>query len=180
MSSHAMWKTIHLLHVHGPTISRAALRKADITCDPDTIGPLVTSGVLEVEPPSAAWHNAKAFRLSQAALGVLQNCLVVDRREVWSHMYVDEPRAFVVMIRPAVIAAGLTCVRGDRIPGSGNRTGNVLRELLSAGFVIADVSVPNPNVDYELGIAKALGRESVLLKQRSTVLPAESGWSPLL
>lgn len=28
MSSHAMWKMIHLLHVYGPTITRSALRKA--------------------------------------------------------------------------------------------------------------------------------------------------------
>ena len=92
MSTHAMWKMIHLLHMHGPMLTRAALKGAGITCDADTIGPLANAGVVEWEPGSSDWQKAKSFRLSGPALGVLQNCLVVDRRDVTEHMYVDELR----------------------------------------------------------------------------------------
>ena len=187
MSSHAMWKMIHLLHVHGPTISRVALRKAGITCDSDTIGPLVISGVVEVEPEGSRWDTAKAFRLAKPTLGVLQNCLLVDRREVWSHMYVDSPSVFVVMpfsepwsrsvfarmIAPAIRSVGLKCVRGDTILRTGDLASNLIKELLSAGFVIADVTAPNANVYFELGFAKALGKDPLLLKQAETTLPAD-------
>jgi hypothetical protein len=42
-----MWRLLHLLNIHGPTLSRAAIRKAGITCDPDTLHPLVSSGAVE-------------------------------------------------------------------------------------------------------------------------------------
>lgn len=187
MSSHAMWKMIHLLHVYGPTITRSALKKAGITCDPDTIGPLVTSGVVEVEPPGSRWDTARAFRLAQPTIGVLQNCLVVDRREVSSHMYVDSPSVFVIMpfsqpwskavfskmYAPAIRAAGLNCVRGDTIVRTGSLASNLIKELLSTGFVLADVTDPNPNVYFELGFAQALGKDPLLFKQAGSILPAD-------
>jgi hypothetical protein len=187
MSTHAMWKMIHLLHVYGPTITRGALRKAGITCDPDTIGPLVASGVVEAEPPGSRWHTAKAFRLSQPTLGVLQNCLLIDRRDVWEHMYVDRPSVFVIMpfgekwskavftkmFSPAIKSVGLACVRGDTILRTGNLASNLIRELLSCGFVLADVTVPNPNVYFEVGFAQALGKTPLLFKQKGAALPAD-------
>ena len=187
MSSHAMWKMIHLLHVYGPTITRSALKKAGITCDPDTLAPLVASGVVEVEPSGSRWDTAKAFRLAQPTLGILQNCLVVDRRDVSSHMYVDSPIVFVIMpfreswskavfgamYAPAIRAAGLKCVRGDKIVRRGSLSSNLIRELLKTGFVLADVTAYNPNVYFELGFAQALGKDPLLFKQKGSTLPAD-------
>jgi hypothetical protein len=46
-----------------------------------------------------------------------------------------------------------------------------------AGLVIADVSVPNPNVFYEIGLTHALGKDCFLLKQKSASAPADFGGS---
>lgn len=45
MSQRDMWKVLHLIHVHGrPGLNEAALRKAGITCEADTLSPLVWAG----------------------------------------------------------------------------------------------------------------------------------------
>ena len=40
---------------------------------------------------------------------------------------------------------------------------------------MADVSVPNPNVYYEIGLATALGKPVFVFKQRGVQLPADFG-----
>ena len=51
MSAYAMWTMLHVIHMYGPALSRSAIRKLGITCDPDTIFPLVSSGAVEALPP---------------------------------------------------------------------------------------------------------------------------------
>jgi predicted nucleotide-binding protein len=41
--------------------------------------------------------------------------------------------------------------------------------------VVADISVLNANVFYELGLTHALGKDTILLKRRDTPLPADFG-----
>jgi predicted nucleotide-binding protein len=46
--------------------------------------------------------------------------------------------------------------------------------ILSAGIVTAEISTPNVNVFYELGAARAIEKDILLLKQHnSSVLPAD-------
>ena len=40
---------------------------------------------------------------------------------------------------------------------------------------MAEVSVPNPNVYYEIGLADALGKPVFLFKQENVTLPADFG-----
>ena len=49
------------------------------------------------------------------------------------------------------------------------------RSITQAGLIVADVSVPNPNVYYEIGLADALGKPVFLFKQTSVTLPADFG-----
>jgi predicted nucleotide-binding protein len=46
---------------------------------------------------------------------------------------------------------------------------------LQAGVIIADISVPNPNVFFEIGLASGLGKDPLLLKRKDTPLPADFG-----
>ena len=80
---------------------------------------------------------------------------------------------FTKIYAPAIRAAGLKCVRGDSILRTGNLASNLIKEILSTGFVLADVTSPNPNVYFELGFAQALGKSPLLFKQSSTTLPAD-------
>jgi hypothetical protein len=77
------------------------------------------------------------------------------------------------LIEPAVKAAGFQCIRGDSIVRTGDLTANILNEILVMGVAIVDVSTPNPNVFYELGLCHAIGKDTLLLKQTGMVMPAD-------
>ena len=57
----------------------------------------------------------------------------------------------------------------------GDLATNVWRQIALAGVIVADVTAPNPNVYYELGLADALGKPILAFKQVGVVLPADIG-----
>jgi len=187
MGATHIWKLLHLLNIHGPQLSRRAIRKAGFDCDPDTLYPLVSSGAVEALPPGTPYDQAKQYRLSGAATSMLQNCLVSYRHSIQRDLRIGEPTAFVVMpfsekwsrgvfstlIKPACQSAGLRCLRGDTIDRSANLVSNILQAICEAGIVIVDVSAPNPNVYYELGLCDAIGKDYRVLKQVGVALPAD-------
>jgi hypothetical protein len=96
----------------------------------------------------------------------------------------DRPSAFVIMpfaaefsdifddlIRPALEEVGFEVRRADSILDQQNVMRDVVRGIAEARLVIAEISSPNPNVYYELGIAHALQRPTVLLTQSLESLP---------
>ena len=60
------------------------------------------------------------------------------------------------MIKPAVEAAGLICIRADEIVHSGEIDVPMYEQLLNADVVVADLSTSNKNAFYELGVRHAL------------------------
>jgi tetratricopeptide (TPR) repeat protein len=60
------------------------------------------------------------------------------------------------LIKPAVLEAGLDCVRADEIAHSGVIDVPMYKQLLLADVVVADVSTANSNAFYELGVRHAL------------------------
>ncbi|MEP6585060.1 MAG: TRAFs-binding domain-containing protein [Ginsengibacter sp.] len=77
------------------------------------------------------------------------------------------------MIKPAVEAAGLTCIRADEIVHSGLIDVPMYEQLLNADVVVADLSTSNKNAFYELGVRHAL-------RPFTTVVICEDGMkSPL-
>ena len=72
-----------------------------------------------------------------------------------SGVEIDFDQVFETGIEPAVKAAGLRCIRGDK-----EKTGGIIHEsmfarLLLSEFVIADMTSANANVFYELGVRHA-------------------------
>jgi hypothetical protein len=57
----------------------------------------------------------------------------------------------------------------------GDLTQAIWGSILHAGIVVADISVLNANVFYELGLTHALGKDTILLKRCDTPLPADFG-----
>jgi len=82
---------------------------------------------------------------------------------------VDYDRVYAEMIRPAVEAAGLRCQRGDEFSGALIHK-EILRAVITADVMVADVSNGNANVMYELGLRHAL-RPSVTVTISSSRLP---------
>jgi tetratricopeptide (TPR) repeat protein len=67
------------------------------------------------------------------------------------------------LIRPAAEKAGWSALRIDELPEAGHITDQYLREILAADLVLADISLPNANVFYELGIRQAISTGGTIL-----------------
>lgn len=184
MSDRSMRKMMHLLYTLRPGHSGfdgRQLADAGVDSEPDTMHPLEQSQVVV--------RNGSKYSLSAPAHRILGACVVANRRWSGDDMWVDYPSAFVVMpfseqwsndvygtmIEPAVKAAGLECTRGDTIVRMGDLSRNIWRALLRTGVVIADVSALNANVFYELGLVHALGKDTVILRQPNSKIPADIG-----
>ncbi|MEO6734482.1 MAG: TRAFs-binding domain-containing protein [Ferruginibacter sp.] len=68
----------------------------------------------------------------------------------------DLDKSYRNMIKPAVEAAGLKCIRADEIVHSGIIDVPMYEQLLNADVVVADLSTSNKNAFYELGVRHAL------------------------
>ncbi|MEO8568236.1 MAG: hypothetical protein ABI419_03850, partial [Ginsengibacter sp.] len=68
----------------------------------------------------------------------------------------DLDKSYENMIKPAVEAAGLMCIRADEIVHSGEIDVPMYEQLLKADVVVADLSTSNKNAFYELGVRHAL------------------------
>lgn len=71
--------------------------------------------------------------------------------------------ASYAIIRDAVLASGLECVRADEIQHSGSIDLPMYERLLGADLVIADLSTYNVNAVFELGVRYALRPHSTII-----------------
>lgn len=69
--------------------------------------------------------------------------------------------------------SGYTCIRADDISGSTAIMNKILSEMLSAQFVIADLTTLNANVFYELGIAHSFkdATNVIIIKRKKEKCP---------
>jgi len=105
----------------------------------------------------------------QATRGV---CFVVmgfgKKTDFESGRTLDLDKTYKNIIKPAVEAARLKCVRADEIVHSGLIDLPMYEQLLTADVVIADLSTSNKNALYELGVRHAL-------RPHTTIVIAEDG-----
>jgi tetratricopeptide (TPR) repeat protein len=76
---------------------------------------------------------------------------------------VDFNRVYRELIAPAIEAAGMSAFRADQEQAGGSILADMFQELLIADLVVADLSIPNPNVWYEIGVRHALRARGVVL-----------------
>ncbi|WP_020561440.1 TRAFs-binding domain-containing protein [Methylosarcina fibrata] len=69
------------------------------------------------------------------------------------------------LIKPACEEAGMDVFRADEEQAAGDIKTDMFQELLIADLVIADLTLDNPNVWYELGVRHALRARGVVLIQ---------------
>jgi hypothetical protein len=65
----------------------------------------------------------------------------------------------------------LACLRGDEQRALGDVLSHVVRQLAKARVVIADVGNRNPNVFYELGLAHAFDKQTILIAKSIEGVP---------
>jgi tetratricopeptide (TPR) repeat protein len=78
---------------------------------------------------------------------------------------IDFNRIYEELIRPALEAADLEVFRADEESRAGEIRRDMFQELLVADLVVADLTLDNPNVWYELGVRHALRARGVVLVQ---------------
>ena len=101
------------------------------------------------------------------------SCFVVmgfrEKTDPISGKTFDLDKSYRILIKPAVEAAGATCVRADEIVHAEVIDVPMYEQLLDADLVVADLSTLNANAFFELGVRYAL-------RPRATVAIAESGF----
>ena len=89
----------------------------------------------------------------------MQTCFVVQgfgKKTDYSDGRVLDLDASYAVIKEAVEAAGLKCVRADEIQHSGTIDVPMYQQLLRADLVVADLSTSNVNAAFELGVRYGL------------------------
>src|ERR1700693_1350859 len=68
------------------------------------------------------------------------------------------------LIREAILKArpNLDVIRADEAPSPGGITTDIFERLMRADYVVVDITYPNPNVFYELGIRHACRPGTIL------------------
>lgn len=79
-----------------------------------------------------------------------------------SGLVVDFDDVYRLLLAPALEAAGLQPFRADDENSAGDILKDMFAELVTADFVVADISILNANVFYELGIRHAVGPRGVI------------------
>jgi tetratricopeptide (TPR) repeat protein len=85
---------------------------------------------------------------------------------------IDFNRVYTELIQPALEAAGFEVFRADEEMRAGDIRTDMFQELLVADLVVADLSIDNPNVWYELGVRHALRARGVIgIRSRRSYMP---------
>jgi hypothetical protein len=74
-------------------------------------------------------------------------------------------------VQNALAGEIIQCVRLDEVLAAGNITDDLLSEIRSADFCVADVSEPNSNVMWEVGYAAAIHKPTIAIRHTNGRLP---------
>lgn len=78
---------------------------------------------------------------------------------------IDFNAVYTALIKPALEHVGFEVFRADAETRGGDIKTDMFQELLIADLVVADLTIDNPNVWYELGVRHALRARGVVLVQ---------------
>jgi hypothetical protein len=100
----------------------------------------------------------------------------------------SRPKAFVAMqfsepynevyrdaVEPLVKEIGFEPLRIDDVYGPGIIVNDIINNLSESTIVLAEISEKNANVYYELGLAHAFGKPTLLMATKGTSLPFDVG-----
>lgn len=157
--------------------------------EPDqVVGPVLSSLVVvweqlnagQEEPPVAARCRAAVERLlhssgtegrSELRAGTADGGGATAGRRTNMRCFVIQPfdeggefdQRYEQVLEPAIKAAGLEPYRVDRDPTASVIIESIEQEIRDSAIVLADITLDNANIWYELGYARALGREVVMI-----------------
>ncbi|MEO1246446.1 MAG: TRAFs-binding domain-containing protein [Pseudomonadota bacterium] len=109
-----------------------------------------------------------------------KTCFVVmgfgEKTDYESQRTLDLDKSYRGIIKPAVEACGIKCVRADDIIHTGVIDRPMYQQLLGADLVIADLSTSNQNAIYELGVRHALRpNTTIVIAEKNFRFPFDLG-----
>jgi hypothetical protein len=120
--------------------------------------------------PSRKTHYSDFLRGN----GINENDLLVDDKFIFVLTpFNDKYAEDFKVIRDACTNSGFKCARGDERPFKGDIFPEMLRLILKASLVIANINGRSANVLYELGIAQALDKPVILISREPEKLPVD-------
>lgn len=80
----------------------------------------------------------------------------------------DLKKKYGYLIKNAVLQADptLEVIRADEVINPSSMSNDIFEKLMNSKYVIADITYPNPNVFYELGIRHAISYRTILIKEK--------------
>ncbi|HDR8261111.1 TPA: hypothetical protein QC128_004436 [Bacillus cereus] len=98
--------------------------------------------------------------------GLTKNDLEVDKLSVFVlTSFMDSERPLYSEIKNICSNVGLNCSRSDDDYISGDILPHILKKIAKARLIIVNLDGRNPNVYYELGIAHALDKPTILISK---------------
>ncbi|WP_052126284.1 hypothetical protein [Ureibacillus massiliensis] len=78
--------------------------------------------------------------------------------------------AYEGVIEPVIKDFGLDCIRVDKLQDSGKINDQIIENIATSKYILADLTGERPNCYYEAGYAQALGKEVILtIKQNEKI-----------
>ena len=78
---------------------------------------------------------------------------------------------YIYGIKGAAEKTGFVCRRSDEIEHNGDIMSEIERQIDEASVIIAEMTDKNPNVFYEVGLAHARGKETILIAREGSDIP---------
>jgi hypothetical protein len=129
---------------------------------------------LDGNKSSVEHDNSKIYLNSFLKSAGLKQADLIEKDYVFVltpfHSEFDE---FYEVISSVCEKADIRCIRGDEQNFKGDIFSHVLKNLVQAKVVIANLGGRNPNVMYELGLAHALDKTTILVSQLLDDLPVD-------
>jgi len=81
----------------------------------------------------------------------------------------DLKKRYDDLIKEAILGAdeSLEITRADEVPFPGSITSDIITRIMHSDIVVADVTYPNPNVFYELGLRHACRAGTVIIRDKT-------------
>jgi hypothetical protein len=106
--------------------------------------------------------------------GIKERDLIIDKRLIFLLTpFNPQFEEDFWIIKKTCEEVGLRCMRGDEEYYSSDIFSQVLKMIVQSRLIIANINGRNPNVLYELGIAQALDKPTILITKNQNQLPID-------
>jgi len=108
------------------------------------------------------------------AAGINKEKLAIDKKLVFVLTpFNDRFDEVYETIKEVCDSVGLKCLRGDEDYIKSDILNHILKIMIRARVVIANINGRNPNVFYELGLGHAMDKNTILISKSKKILPID-------